>query len=155
MHALKLSGYARDERAPEFVTLSADGRRVSLTDLRGRVVILTFWASWCEPCRDELPLFEALHRDHADGGLVVVGVNSRERPAIITEYARAHRLTFPLARDEAGTVSQMYGVVGLPTTFVIGRDGRAIARAIGPRDWASDPARALVRSLLSEPRSRP
>ncbi len=150
LRTLDLAGYPRGERAPAFATRTFDGRPLSLTSLRGRVVLLTFWATWCQPCRDEMRLFERLHRDLGGAGLVVVGVNSREDVTPIVDYARALELTFPLAVDPDGKVGGAYGVVGLPTTFVIGRDGRAVARAVGARDWGSDSARTLVRALLAE-----
>jgi peroxiredoxin len=150
LRALNLAGYPPHELAPVFTALTAEGRRLSLVGLRGHVVVLTFWATWCEPCRDEMRLLEELHRDLGGTGLVIVGVTFRESTAAIAGYARSLSLTFPLASDERGEVSRTYGVVGLPTTFVIARDGRAIARAVGVREWTSDAARALVRALLAE-----
>ena len=150
LRALGLGGYAKNERPPGFTALTAEGGRLSLSGLQGKVVLLTFWATWCQPCRDEMPLFERLHRDLGRDGLVVVGVNAREDVAPIAEFARALDLSFPLAVDPDGKVGAAYGVVGLPTTFVIGRDGRAVARAVGVRAWGSDAARALLRALLAE-----
>ena len=150
LRALGLAGYGRNESAPAFSAVMADGRRLSLAALRGKVVLLTFWATWCQPCRDEMPLFERLHRDLGGRGLVVLGVNAREDPAPIVEFARALDLSFPLAVDPDGKVGAAYGVVGLPTTFLIGRDGRAVGRTVGVRAWGSDAARALIRALLAE-----
>lgn len=150
LRALGLAGYTKNERPPGFTALTAEGRPLSMSGLRGKVVLLTFWATWCQPCRDEMPMFERLHRDLGDLGLVVVGVNAREDAAPILEYARAHDLSFVLAVDPDGKVGAAYGVVALPTTFVIARDGRAVARAIGARAWGSDSARMLLRRLLAE-----
>jgi peroxiredoxin len=80
----------------------------------------------------------------------LVGINAREDAPAVVDYARALRLTFSLLLDERGIVSASYGVVGLPTSFLIARDGRAIARAIGAREWTSDPGRALIGALLAD-----
>lgn len=151
LSALELGGYRRDERPPAFTGRTPDGTTLALEDLRGRVVLLTFWASWCEPCRTELPMFEILHRESGSGGLAVVAINAHERIPTIREYTRALDLTFPVVLDPRGDIQRRYGVVGLPTTFLVARDGRAVARAIGPRDWAAPRFRELVLTLLREP----
>ncbi len=151
LRALDLAGYQDGERPPEFSGRTVNGKRLSLAGLRGRVVLMTFWATWCPPCREEMSLFERLHRKLAKEGLAVVGVNAREQGAPIREYANALGLTFPLILDPQGEIQEAYGVIGLPTAFLIARDGRAVARAIGPRDWGSVQARALIRVLLAEP----
>jgi thiol-disulfide isomerase/thioredoxin len=132
-----------------------DGSPLSLDSLRGRVVLLNFWASWCLECRAELPVLERLHRDYGSRGLSVVAVNFREEREAVRRYARELGLTMPLVLDSAGDIRQSYGVIGLPTSFLIGRDGRAVARAIGPREWTGPEARALIESLLGEPPARP
>jgi len=154
LRALDLGGYQPGERPPEFIGRTVDGKRLSLAGLRGRVVLVTFWATWCPPCREEMSLLESLHRGLATEGLAVVGVNVREEGAAILEYAGALGLTFPLFLDPQGEIQSAYGVIGLPTTFLIARDGRAVARAIGSRDWGGPQARALIRALLMEPGER-
>ena len=151
LRALDLAGYPPHERAPAFSTVTTDGRRLELNALRGRVVLVTFWATWCEPCLPELQSFDAVQRELGHAGLAIVAVNTREGPAAIARYERSRPLAFPLVRDERGIIGRRYGVVGLPTTFVVARDGRAVGRAVGPRDWTSDAARALLRALLAEP----
>ena len=88
-----------------------------------------------------------------DAGLVVVGV-SRESPLAIADYAREIGLTYPLVQDAQGDVGGVYGVMAVPTTVVIAKDGRAVGRAVGTRDWTTDAARTLVRSLLAESGAR-
>ena len=151
LSALELGGYRSDERPPAFSGRTPDGTGMTLHDLRGRVVLLTFWASWCEPCRTELPVIETLHREIGSEGLAVVAVNARERVPTVREYTRALDLTFPVILDPRGDIQRRYGVVGLPTSFLVARDGRAVARAIGPRDWAAPRFRELVVTLLREP----
>jgi peroxiredoxin len=123
---------------------------MSMAALRGRVILVNFWATWCAECHPEMVLFEHLHQEFAAQGLTVLGVNAREEPQRLQRYARASGLTYPLVLDPEGAIAQAYGVMGLPTTFLVGRDGRPVALAIGPRAWGSAAARALVQALLAE-----
>jgi peroxiredoxin len=151
LQALGLAGYPADTRPPGFSAATVEGHALSPESLRSRVVLLNFWATWCLECRLELPALEQLHRDYASRGLTVLAVNFREAPVTIRQYARELGLTMPLLVDPSGAISRSYGVIGLPTSFLIGRDGRAVARAIGPREWAGPEARALIESLLTQP----
>ena len=151
LKALNLSGYPSLMHPPEFSGVTADGQKVSLAGLSGRVILLNFWATWCLECRSEMPTFERLHQEFSAQGLAVVGINAREGTVTIREYAKELGLTFPLILDPSGKINSAYGVIGLPTTFLIGRDGRPVALAVGPREWASTPARALIQALLAEP----
>jgi cytochrome c biogenesis protein CcmG, thiol:disulfide interchange protein DsbE len=150
LQALGLGGYPADTRPPPFRAASLGGSPVSLKDLQGRVVLVNFWATWCLECRVELPALEQLHRDYAPRGLAVLALNFREQPATLRQYARELGLTIPLLLAPDGAIGAAYGVIGLPTSFLIARDGRAVARSIGPRDWATAEARALIESLLME-----
>lgn len=150
LEALTLSGYPDGMKPPQFRGGTAGGQTVSLAGLRGRVVVLNFWATWCQECRPEMPAFEQLHRDFTAQGLTVLGINVREGRRAIQSYARELGLTFPLVLDSNGKIRESYGVIGLPTTFLIGRDGRAVALAIGARKWGSAPARATIQALLAE-----
>ena len=98
-----------------------------------------------------MPALERLHREFSDQGLAVMGINAREGTATIREYAKELGLTFPVILDPSGRINSAYGVIGLPTTFLIARDGRAVALAIGPKEWSGKPARALIQALLAEP----
>ena len=152
--ALNLSNYPSGMRPPTFNSSTPTGQTVALADLRGRVVLLTFWTTWCAECRPEMPQFESLHRDFAVQGLAVLGVNVREGTGAIAPYAQELGLSFPLVLDPQGRITTAYGVLGLPTTFLIGRDGRAVALATGPREWGSAPARTIIQTLLAEPVAR-
>ena len=152
---LDLAGYPSRTTPPHFSGSTVDARRLAVEDLRGKVVLVNFWASWCAECRPEMPVFERLHRELAPKGLAIVGVNAREERAAIRRYASELGLTFPLILAPDGKINASYGVVGLPTTFVVARDGRVVALAVGPREWASAPARALLQALLAEPSPDP
>lgn len=135
---------------PPFTGHTISGRKISLTDLKGRVVLVNFWASWCAACRPEIPMFERLHRDYTTQGLTVLGINSREEARVVQRYAKELTLTFPLLLDPKGKITSLYGVTGFPTTFLVGRDGRPVALAVGAREWRSAEARAIIRALLAE-----
>lgn len=148
---LDLVGYSSGITPPPFGGGTVDARQVSMTGLRGKVVVVNFWATWCLECRQEMPILERLHRELASEGLVIVGVNVRETKDAVQRYAKELGLTFPIVLDPEGKINALYGVVGLPATFLVGRDGRSVAFAIGPREWGSAPARALFNALLAEP----
>ena len=101
-----------------------------------------------------MPALEHLHREFAARGLAMIGINAREDAATVSRYATDLHLTFPLIVDADGKINALYGVVGLPATFLIGRDGRAVAFGVGSREWTGAPARALIEALLTEPASR-
>src|SRR5215468_1316870 len=135
LRALNLSDYPPDLWPPPFTGQTATGHVVSLADLQGRAVLVNFSASWCAECRPEMPLFERLHRDFAAQGLTVLGINVREETPRVQPYARELDLTFALVLDPQGEISRLYGVIGLPTTFLVARDGRPVGLATGPRAW--------------------
>jgi peroxiredoxin len=151
LKAFDVGRYPADTKPPKFSGRTLGGQTVSLAGLRGRVILVNFWATWCPPCREEMPMFEQLHREYAARGLTLLGVNAREGTSAVRAYAKEMGLTFPLVLDPKGKVNALYGVIGLPTTFLIGRDGQAVALAIGPREWSGAQARAILEALLAEP----
>lgn len=100
-------------------------------------------------------MLESLQRDFGSRGLAVIGINARENPATVRRFANDLRLGFPIALDPGGKINELYGVVALPATFLVARDGRAVAFAVGPREWGSGPARAIIEALLAEPTPPP
>jgi cytochrome c biogenesis protein CcmG/thiol:disulfide interchange protein DsbE len=141
--------------APAFraVTVDSTPRARTLADYRGQVVLLNVWATWCEPCRVEMPSMEALHRDFAAKGLKVVAVSIDQiaGPPQIREFASELGLTFEIVHDSAQNIVRDYRVNGYPQSFVIGRDGTIRRKWIGAEDWNSPSNRALVTALLEPP----
>lgn len=111
------------EPGPDFTLDGLDGRPISLSGLRGRPVLINFWASWCPPCRGEMPDLEELQREYANAGLVVVAVNLQEEPAAARRYAETLGLTFPIALDRSARVAARYNVSALPTSYFVAPDG--------------------------------
>jgi len=151
LKTLDFRGYTSRTAPPQFSGSTLDARQLSMTEHRGTVIVLNFWATWCLECRSEMLVLERLRREFSSRGLAIIGVNARENNEAVRRYAKELGLTFPLVLDPDGKINALYGVIGLPTTFVVGRDGRTIAFAIGPRQWESAPARALIAALLAEP----
>lgn len=110
-------------QAPDFILPTLDGRDLRLSDLRGQAVVLNFWASWCSPCRREMPLLVGAYRQFRDQGLMVVAVNVQEDAESARKFAREFGLPFPVALDRTGDVTNAYRLLGLPTTFFIDRNG--------------------------------
>jgi thiol-disulfide isomerase/thioredoxin len=107
------------------------GDSISLQELQGRGVILNFWSTWCAPCVEELPLLDSVARKHSADGLTVVAVNMGETKEEILDFLESFDLRFPIAIDGQGTVTRLYGVVGLPMSFFIDRTGVIRYRHIG------------------------
>lgn len=118
--------------APDFLLQSLDGSEVRLSDFHGQPLVLNFWATWCAPCRKEIPQFVDAYQRFRDEGLVVVGVNMQEGRSIAQRYADDFGMEFPIVIDVDGEVGDEYRLLGLPVTFFIGRDGVVRSVFTGP-----------------------
>jgi thiol-disulfide isomerase/thioredoxin len=136
--------------APDFNLENLSGKRMSLKDFRGKVVFLNFWATWCVPCRDEMPVMEKLQREFKDQGLVIVAVNFREDNQAVRRFFKELGLTFESLLDPDGAVSEQYGASSLPLTYFIDRDGRFVGKAIGIRPWDRADFKDFIRGLLRQ-----
>ncbi|HJR62358.1 MAG TPA: TlpA disulfide reductase family protein [Gemmatimonadaceae bacterium] len=138
--------------APEYRTVSIDGDSVSLAQQRGKVVLLNIWATWCHPCRDELPVLQRLHERNAPRGLELIGVSvdARGEEQKVREFAASFGLTYPLWLDPEERVSRLFLAIGVPATYLISRDGTLLWRHVGPiREGDRSLARALETALRS------
>lgn len=127
-------------KALDFQAKLLDGTPIKLSDYAGQVVFLNFWATWCGPCLAELPAMDKLNRAMAGKPFVILAVNLRETGAQVARFVEEHPMSFAYVLDPLGVVARDYGVTGIPLTYIIGRDGTVMARAIGPREWASPEA---------------
>jgi peroxiredoxin len=137
-------------RAPDFNLRDANGGSASLSAYRGNLVLLNFWATWCGPCREEMPSMEQLSRYFGGQGLAVVAVNQKESAAVVSKFMRSHGLSFTTPLDPDGRVAASYRVYGIPITYLIDANGQAIGMKSGSRDWASREVIAVFRKLIAE-----
>jgi len=141
-------------KAPDFKAFTLDSipREKRLADYRGRVLMINVWATWCLPCRVEMPSIEALNKDYAAKGLKIVAVSIDDpgTDATIRAFVKQYGLTFEILHDPQGRISDLYDVTGYPETFIVGKDGIIRKKLMSATDWNSPDARALVDRLLSE-----
>jgi len=137
---------------PDFTLPTPSGKELSLKGVRGKLVLLNFWASWCIPCREEMPSMERLYQEYKKRDFVVFGVNVKDRQRDAVAFIKELKITFPVVFDPEGEVGLLYGAWGLPTTYLIGRKGEGLARVWGPANWYSAGARELIKVLLDEKR---
>jgi peroxiredoxin len=130
---------ARPHEAPSFVLPDLSGKVVRMDDLRGKVVVLNLWTTWCPPCVDEMPTLESLAKTMAGRDFVLLAISEDETPSKVGPWIEQRRFTFPVLLDERGQVGADLGITGYPETFVIDRTGRIVHHHVGYRDW-SDPA---------------
>jgi peroxiredoxin len=139
----------RGSRAPAFALPERPGPgQLSLASLRGQVVLLNFWATWCEPCEREMPAIQRLHERLAPEGLRLVAVSVDDDQEAIDRFRERFRLTFPILWDPDKRVANTYQTYRYPETLLIGRDGVVIERYVGPRDWDSPLYEARIRKLI-------
>jgi peroxiredoxin len=134
--------------APSFTLPSATGDSVSLAAFRGRVVYVDFWASWSTPCRRSFPWMNALHERYAKEGLAIVGINVDKRRADAERFLRDTPASFTIVFDEQGATPSAYDVPGMPSSYLIDRDGNVVAVEDGYHDERKAAVEARVRALL-------
>jgi len=137
-------------KAPDFTLRDTGGGTVSLSGYRGNLVLLNFWATWCGPCREEMPSMEQLSRNFGGQGFTILAVNQKESAAQVTKYMKTHGLNFSAPLDLDGRVNTAYRVYGIPVTYLIDGGGNAIGMKSGPRDWARRDVVDVFRKLIGE-----
>jgi peroxiredoxin len=143
-----LTGY----EAADFTLPDLDGTPHRLSDYRGKVVFLNLWATWCPPCRMEMPAMERLYRRLRERDFVMLAVSADEggRDAV-APFVTEMGLTFPVLLDPQGRLSPRYGVTGYPETFIIDRNGQVVNHTIGPADWDSEVVVRNIAALIDQP----
>ncbi|TMA10206.1 MAG: TlpA family protein disulfide reductase [Deltaproteobacteria bacterium] len=148
--ALRIERPDKTVVAPDFTLEDLSRKSVSLRNVRGKVVFLNFWATWCVPCREEMPAMERLHRELKGEGLEVIAVNYRETEKEIAPFLKELGLTFTALLDPDGRVSEEYGVWSLPLSYFVNRKGEFVGKAVGSRDWTSQETKIFFRQLLAK-----
>lgn len=143
-------------KAPDFQAPTPAGAELGLGALRGKVVLLNIFATWCPPCRFEMPSLEKIYQRFHGEGLEILSVAEDDAPGTggpdgeVARYMKQHGLTFPVVLDPTGRVQNLYGVTGLPTTFVINKRGRVVARLLGGREWDAGNTPEQIQKLIGE-----
>lgn len=135
---------------PELELSDLQGRAFHLSDVRGKVLLINFWASWCPPCVEEMPSLERLYRTLQDKGLEVVAVSVDDSPEIIERFRQEHELSFTILHDPGAKVSHRFQTFKYPETYIVDRQGNLVSKIIGPRDWIAPGVLLDIVALLKE-----
>jgi len=142
--------------APAFSLSGPNGESISLADQAGKVVLINFWATWCRPCVKEMPALEGLWKRYRDDGLEVITINVDKRGAkAVKKFIKRHAINLPMVLDPKGDTRRDYEVIAMPTSYLLGRDGRFIGKALGDRQWDGPVAHRLIESALAEQENNP
>ncbi len=136
------------KEAPDFTLKDLNGRDVSLRDLRGRVLLLNFWATWCPPCVEEIPALNRLRRGFQGRDFEIVGISTDRSVSTIKEFMETNPIEYLVLHDGDIKVSRIYNVFSIPTTFLIDRNGRIVERYFGEQDWTSREIKEKIDALL-------
>jgi len=140
----------RPKQASDFTVSLLGGETLRLKGQRGKPVLVNFWATWCGPCREEMPAMERLYAKHRQRGFVLLAVSVDTDAALVRPFLERYKLTFPVTLDAKMDLANAYGVRALPASFLIDRDGYLAALALGPRAWDNRAAHALVEGMLAQ-----
>lgn len=139
-------GLEKGNLAPDFELTTLDGRKVKLSDYRGKKVILNFWATWCPPCRAEIPDMDKFYSSYKDKDIVILGVNltkAEQDQTSVKSFIKEYRVTYPIPLDKESLAAEMYQVSAIPTSYIIDPQGTIIQKIVGPMDFET------MKSLLS------
>ena len=125
-----------------------NGREAALSSYKGKVIILNFWATWCPPCRAEMPSMETLYQRLKNQGLEILAVDIGEDSDTVQKFIKSNPYTFPVLLDNGGKLSSQYGVSAIPTTYILDREGKIIARIVGSIQWDNPKVIAAFEALL-------
>ena len=147
LEALGFYVFPAPEPLPLFSVRTLDGKEAGVADLAGKVVLLNFWATWCPPCRAEMPSIEALWKATRDEAFTVMAISVNEPKATVTGFLKDNPYGYPMYLDETGEASAPFASRGIPTTFILDKQGRAIAGLVGSRSYDGPEVTGLIREL--------
>ncbi len=148
---IKINPIKGNRKAPDFSLQALKGKEVEIKQFQGKVVFLNFWATWCGPCKEEMPGLEFLHQYFKNRNFALLTISvDYEGIKPIQEFMNKHQYSFPVLLDPKGETLDLFEVKGIPTTFLIDKKGRMIGKAIGPRDWKSIEIISLLNLLIEK-----
>lgn len=147
-NALGIAMFKKKVKAPSFTLKDLDGNEVRLDDLKGKIVAINFWATWCPPCREEMPSMERLYRKFKDKDFIMLAIDLREDGRKVKAFKEEIGLSFPILLDSDGAVGWDYRITSIPTTYLVDREGYLIGSALGAREWSSTETFGLINQLL-------
>jgi peroxiredoxin len=148
---MKINPIKGNKKAPDFSLKDLDGKEVEIKQFKGKVVFLNFWATWCGPCKEEMPGLEVLHKQFKEKNFVLLTISvDYEGIKPVQEFMTKQKYTFPVLLDSKGETLDLFEVKGIPTTFLIDKKGKMVGKAIGPRDWKSVDIVSLINLLIEK-----
>lgn len=148
---IRINPIKGNKKAPDFSLKDLNGKGVEIKQFKGKVIFLNFWATWCGPCKEEMPGMEALHQQLKEKDFVMLTISvDYEGIKPVQEFINKQRYTFPVLLDPKGETLDLFEVKGIPTTFLIDKKGKMIGKAIGPRDWKSIEVESLLNLLIEK-----
>jgi peroxiredoxin len=154
LESLKMTSTPESYPAPDFRFPDLDGKIIRLSDYRGKVVLVNVWATWCAPCVYEMPSMEKLYKEFKGQNFEILAVSiDAVGDEAVAPFMKKYKLTFPVLLDPEGSIKTLYGVTGIPETFIIDGAGMVMGKIIGPRDWAAPEVFRFFRKLIQQSRS--
>lgn len=152
MMALSLNAHALSvgQASPDFTLPSSTGKNIRLQELRGQVVLINFWASWCGPCRQEMPLLEDIYKKYSKLGFTILGINVEQDSSKAATYLRDVPVTFPILFDTQNTLSKLYDVNAMPTTVIVDRSGKIRYIHAGYKPGYEETYKKQIKDLIKE-----
>lgn len=148
---IKISLIKGDKKAPDFSLIDLNSEKVGLKQFKGKIILLNFWATWCGPCKEEMPSLEVLYQQFKEKNFVLLAISvDYEGLKPVKEFIDKHHYTFPVLLDPNCETLDLFEIKGIPTTFLIDKKGRMVGKAIGPRDWKSPDAISLINLLIQK-----
>jgi peroxiredoxin len=139
-----------DLPAPDFTLPDLNGIEHALSAYKGKIVFLNIWATWCQPCKDEMPSMEKLYQRFKDKDFIMLAVSiDKDGKKSVEPFMKEYNLTFPALLDQEGITSKLYKTTGVPETFIIDKNGIIIHKVIGPRDWGKEAAFEVFENIIT------